>query len=152
VVKPTRMKLYFDACCLNRLTDDQRQERIRREAEAMEKLMGFVADQRAVWVSSQVLIAEIARNPNAERREDALNLLSFAGEVIPTGADILQRARVLEALGFSGFDALHLACAESAHVDAFLTTDDRLLRRAQRGVGSVAVRVSNPLSFLEEVL
>jgi hypothetical protein len=41
----------------------------------------------------------------------------------------------LNRLGFSGFYTLHLACAESAHVDVFLTADDRLLRRAQREVG-----------------
>jgi hypothetical protein len=38
------------------------------------------------------------------------------------------RAGFLEGLGFSTFDALHLACAESGAADVFLTTGDGLLR------------------------
>jgi predicted nucleic acid-binding protein len=35
-------------------------------------------------------------------------------------------------LGFKLYDALHLAFAQSASVDIFLTTDDRLLRKARQ--------------------
>jgi len=42
--------------------------------------------------------------------------------------------------------ALHLACAEQRQVDVFLTTDDRLLRRAQRL--SISITVENPLIWL----
>lgn len=42
------------------------------------------------------------------------------------------RADQLRGAGFSEFDALHLKCAEGAHVGVFLTTDDHLVRRANR--------------------
>jgi len=57
----------------------------------------------------------------------------------------------LEAWGFSAFDALHLACAESGEVDVFLTTDDRLLRKAGTYAKQLRVRVENPLTWLREV-
>ncbi len=61
------------------------------------------------------------------------------------------RGQELETLGFKWFDALHLACAESSEVDVFLTTDNRLLRRANRIRVLLQVRVENPYIWLEEV-
>jgi len=146
------MKLYFDVCCLSRITDDQSQARIRHEAQAIEKLMALVSDASAIWVASAAMTAEVSRNPDLERRRDAMTMLSFAQEFIALNEDVIERARILESLGFAAFDSLHLACAEFARVDVFLTTDDRLIRRAQRGVGDLAMRVVNPLSLVEELL
>jgi hypothetical protein len=42
---------------------------------------------------------------------------------------------------FMVFDALHLTCAESGGADVFLTTDDRLRRRAARLVDVLQVRL-----------
>ena len=145
------MKIYFDACCVNRLTDDQSQERIVHEAEAIEELIGLATSGGRVWVGSVVLEAEIARNSDAERRADAQALLEFVGQVVGLDDGIVARGRKLQGVGFSEFDALHIACAESARVDVLLTTDDRLLRRANRLKQELAVRVLNPVSFLEEV-
>jgi hypothetical protein len=33
------LRLYLDACCLNRLTDDQSQSRVRNEAETVERIL-----------------------------------------------------------------------------------------------------------------
>ena len=57
------MRLYLDACCLNRLTDDQSQARIREEAEAVEQILRLIREGGATWVSSTVLEVEIGRNP-----------------------------------------------------------------------------------------
>jgi predicted nucleic acid-binding protein len=61
------------------------------------------------------------------------------------------RAEELEVLGFGDFDALHLACAERGGAAEFLTTDDRLLRRAARHAGELRLRVKNPISWLSEI-
>ena len=145
------MRFYFDACCVSRLTDDHRQERIRKEAEAIERLIGIATSDPNVWVSSAVLEAEIARNPNLEGREDAEALLTFVKQTIKLDDMIIDRARGLQALGFSAFDAMHLACAESGAVTIFLTTDDRLARRATHHSDKLKFRVRNPVSFLEEL-
>jgi predicted nucleic acid-binding protein len=145
------MRIYFDACCVNRLTDDQSQERILQEAQAIEILIALSTGESNTWVGSVVLEAEISRNPDSDRRADAEALLAFAKQVVKLDGEIVVRARELRCAGFSEFDALHLACAEAGRADVFLTTDDRLVRRANRLLGKLAVRVLNPVSFLEEV-
>lgn len=63
----------------------------------------------------------------------------FANEVVRPQTEDADRAAKLQDLGFSRFDALHLACAEHAEVDVFLTTDDGLLSRARRYKGALRI-------------
>jgi len=135
---------------VNRLTDDQFQTRIRQEAEAVEHILRLVRQGYATWVSSAVLEVELSRNPDLDRRHDVKELLVFANEVVEPGAEVVARAKVLESLGYGVFDAFHLACAESAKVDVFLTADDDLLRRSRRSPSAVGVRVANSLSWWAE--
>lgn len=146
------MRLYLDACCLNRLTDDQSQPRVRQEAEVVERILKLVREGRVRWVSSAVLEVEISRNPDADRRHDVEALLSFVDEEVVPGPKEAARASDLQRLGFGAFDALHVACAERGAVDVFLTTDDDLLRRSRRHPGALHVRVENPVSWWEEGL
>lgn len=53
--------------------------------------------------------------------------------------------------GFTVFDALHIASAEAGRADFFVTTDDRLLRRAVRLQEVLQVKVVNPVTLLLEV-
>jgi predicted nucleic acid-binding protein len=145
------MKIYFDACCVNRLTDAHSQERVLHEAEAIEALMGLATSEPNVWVGSVVLEAELSRNPDPDRREDAEALLTFVKQVVELDDVTIVRARALQTAGFSEFDALHVACAETGQADVFLTTDDRLIRAAGRASTNLAIRVLNPVSFWEEV-
>ena len=140
----------MDGCCLNRLTDDQSQIRIHREAEAVEVILQLVQNRTATWVSSRVLEIEIARNPDVERRHDVLALLAFTDEIVIPATEDADRAESLQRLGFGEFDALHLACAERGLVDVFLTTDDGLVRRAARHAQTLRVSVRNPLSWYKE--
>jgi hypothetical protein len=55
-------------------------------------------------------------------------------------------------LGFIGFDAVHLACAESGGADIFLSTDDRLIKRAMRFSKKLTVKTMNPLDWLRETI
>ncbi len=141
------MKIYLDACSVNRLTDDQSQPRIREEAEAIELILRRMRDGEIEWISSEALADEINRNPQVERRLENSALLKLANETIELDQDIVRRAGDLQAAGYGAFDALHLACAESAEVDVLLTTDDGFARKASRGDGSPRVPVSNPLSW-----
>ncbi|MDF2439947.1 MAG: hypothetical protein JWN98_931 [Abditibacteriota bacterium] len=86
------------------------------------------------------------------RRYRVQLLLGAVGEQMSIGPEIESRAEDLEMQGIHAFDALHLAAAESAGVDIFLTTDDRLLRVAKRlsDSGQLAMPVANPLSWLQE--
>lgn len=62
-----------------------------------------------------------------------------------------KRASELRVIGFSAYDALHLACAEHFNADIFLTTDDKLLRLSHECSGTLKVKVDNPLIWLKEV-
>jgi hypothetical protein len=147
----TSLRVYPDACCLSRLTDDQNQPRVRAEAEAVEHIMGMIRAGQATWVSSTVLSIEVRRNPDPERRRNADALLFFANEVVVPNQIVADRAREIEKRGFGTFDPLHLASAEQAGVEVFLTTDDVLLRRAERNAARLHPRVENPALWYQEV-
>jgi PIN domain len=144
------LRLYLDACCLNRLTDDQRQARVRDEAEAIEGIFRLIRERRATWVSGTALEIEIGRNPDADRRRDVTALLALADEVVVPRPRTAARAAFLRTLGFGAFDALHLASAVQGRADVFLTTDDDLLRRAGRHGSELRIRVQNPVSWYRE--
>ena len=91
------MRIYFDACCLNRLTDDQSQRRIAEEAEAVEQIIRLLRAKTIEWLSSTALEAETNNNPDQERRHEVEVLLLLAKETIPLDGRIIQRAKDLEA-------------------------------------------------------
>jgi len=132
------------------LTDDQTQSRIAEDAEAVEKILRLLRDGAIEWLSSTVLKAETSNNPDPERRHEVEVLLSLATDTIPLDGRIIRRATELEATGYGGFDALHMSSAEAAVADVLLTTDDRFVRRAGRGLGAPRVRVLNPVEWLRE--
>jgi hypothetical protein len=142
--------VYLDACCLNRPFDDQAQDRIRLESEAVLLILGHIHGGDWRWISSEVLSFEIGRNPDAERRRRVQVLIASATASVFVDERVEHRGTELEGLGFGALDALHLACAEHAEVDVFLTTDDGLLRQARRHRDGVRVRVENPLTWLNE--
>lgn len=146
------MRVYLDACCLSRLTDNQEQPRIRQEAEAIERILKGVRDGAVHWVASDALSEEIGANPDAERRLEHSALLAHASETATATEDIAKRAAELHVAGYGAFDASHLAFAEAAQVDVLLTTDDRFVRRAARELGRPGVAVRNPLSWSQEHL
>ena len=55
-------------------------------------------------------------------------------------------------LSFKFHDALHLAFAEMGNADIFLTTDDRLLKKAKQSQNLLSVEVENPTIWLMNIL
>ena len=146
------LRIYLDVCCLNRPFDDQRQDRIRLEAEAVLLILGRCEAGAWQWLSSAVVEEEVNNTPSHERRARVRQMLSGAHGTIALTDVAIARAQALKAMGFRTYDALHLACAEQATVDIFLTTDDRVLRIATRHTAQLPVRVANPLAWLLEVI
>ncbi len=144
-------RIYLDTCSVGRSLDNQEQDRIRREAEAIETIVDYFFTGQLYWISSEVLAVEIANNPNLKTREVMRDSLNFAHETVLVGSAEKFRVTELEVLGFKRFDALHIACAESGDADILLTTDDRMLRLAKHYQSHLRVRVENPHTWLQEI-
>jgi len=63
---------------------------------------------------------------------------------------VANRAKELETLGFGALDALHLAFAQEAAAGWFVTTDDRMLKRALSLSDALPFEVVKPDEFLLE--
>ena len=146
------MKVYLDACCLNRPFDDQSQPRVRLETEAISLILGKLHKHEWDWVGSEILLYEIKQNTDLERRQRVLSFAVLAHQTVETNKKILDRAEELEEMGFNSYDAIHLASAENAQVDVFLTTDDQIQKVANRNKKVLSFIVENPVKWLEEVL
>lgn len=145
------IRIYLDACCLNRPFDDQTQARIRLEAEAVLMILTRCETGDWEWLGSEALDWEIGQTPDPERRRRVRSLVAHAHRTVPIGPTEVERAQELETWGIAAYDALHLACAESGGADVLLTTDDRLLQGAAARASELRVRVANPLTWLREV-
>lgn len=144
------MNIYLDTCCLNRPFDDQSQERIRLESEAVILILAHVQNHSWRWIGSDVLHYEVTQIADYERRYRILALMEHVDETASIDSAITERTIELEQLGFRTYDAMHIAAAEAINVDVFLTTDDRLLRLAARLESRIFVAVKNPLTWLSE--
>lgn len=141
----------MDVCCLNRPFDDQTQDRIRLEAEAILLILNRLRSRGWQLVGSEVIQFEVEQIPDPERAERVRQLADFAERFVRVEESDVRRAEELERMGFREFDALHLACAEAAGSDVFLSTDDKLLRAASRVSTKLRLKVANPLAWISEV-
>ena len=141
------MFIYLDTCCLNRPYDDQSQSRIQLEASAVLAILQRVTSGEVQLANSSVLQFEIHRIADQTRRNGILHFLSYSSSFQSLTPAIEQRGIELNQLGFKRLDALHLAAAEALMVDAVLTTDDQLLRRAVQHTAHLTISVLNPVQF-----
>jgi predicted nucleic acid-binding protein len=142
------MIIYLDVCCLNRPFDDQSQNRVRLEAEAVLSILEMADARQLEIIGSDIIDDELAEMPDHERREKVELLLTVVSTQIALTTGIERRAIEFQKWGLTPLDALHLAAAESARADYFLTTDDNLLRKAIRHQADLKVKVENPAKWL----
>ncbi|HIE52083.1 MAG TPA: PIN domain-containing protein [Armatimonadetes bacterium] len=102
-----------------------------------------------VMVDSSAVRDENWACPNLWRRSEVARLRQLASVFQPLNDCVVQRTRKLVDEGFSPFDALHLALAEAAGVDYFLTTDDGLTRKAN-SIEGLRVKVVNPKEYVDK--
>jgi len=136
--------IYLDLCCLKRPFDDTRAERVRREAEAVASILEGVGLGSVRLVHSPAHDFENERNPREDRRLAAEMWLRAAEIKVGASEQVAARSRELATLGFKPLDALHLAFAETSAARWFVTTDDRLLRAAERNRERLRVETVRP--------
>ncbi|MBP0029509.1 PIN domain-containing protein [Roseofilum sp. Guam] len=132
------MKVYLDSSVLNRPFDDQTQ--------ALRTILQLIENQQLILISSSILDYENNKNNNVIRQDWVNQCLELAIEYQIIQPNIIERGDIIEQTGVKPIDALHLASAEQACCDVFLTCDDRLLRRYQGPIKAI-----NPVNFILEL-
>lgn len=144
------MKIYMDSCCYNRPFDDASQDKVRIESEAILTIINKCGLKKWDLVGSDILNEELDNIVNLIKKQKVLKLYSAITSFIDINENIISKAKEIQQLGISPFDALHLATAEYGNVDVFLTTDKKLLNKALDL--DLKMIINNPVIWAMEVL
>ena len=137
------MKIYLDATVYNRPFEDQTNPKILLETLAFGVVLQLEEKGVIKLVSSSILEYENSINPFALRKKWVENLMQRVHYCQELNDEIIERAQKLKKQGLQVVDALHLASAEVAGSDYFLTCD-RYLFQGYQG----SVNVTNPIYFV----
>ena len=144
------MKIYLDLCVYNRPFDDQRQPRIAVETMEVLLLLEKAIVKEITLINSFALEYENKKSPLIDRRSKIGDVLKIASEYVRSSERLGNRAEEIERMGFMAMDALHIACAEAAKSDFFITCDDLLLRRAKSNKEKVKVDIMSLMEFVSK--
>jgi predicted nucleic acid-binding protein len=144
------MKIYLDLCVYNRPFDDQGQPRIVVETVEFMFLLEKAINKEMTIINSFVLEYENSKSPLIDRRDKIEDLLKIASDYVRYSERLENRAEEIEKRGFMAMDALHIACAEAAKSDFFITCDDLLLRKGKANKDKLKVRIVGLMEFFSE--
>ena len=108
----------------------------------------MVEDRENALITSSVVGYENSLHPDPITRSWVQRCALLAKENRFVDAYIKQRAETLEQEALRALDTLHIACAEAASCDYFITCDDRLIRCY--GHRKRAMRICTPTEFVEQ--
>jgi len=142
----------LDNCCYNRPFDDQTQEKIHMEGEAVLAIINRCKQNNDEIVGSSVLDLEIDKIDNIEKKE---KVKYFFNQTITTKvnytSNILERVQELsEQTNIRTLDKFHLSFAEYSNADILLTTDAKFEKACSKL--DLKIKVINPLRYLMEVI
>ena len=144
------MKIYLDCCSIQRPFDDRSQPRIAVEAEAILVVLALCESNQLELISSDALLLEIDQIPDPIPKEDAMEIISLAGQTVELTSEIEILAREFGVSGIKTLDALHLAFASFSRVDYFCTCDDKFIRKA-KNLGNLNTKVVSPTELVMEL-
>src|SRR5215469_9054184 len=108
--------IYMDCCCLSRPGDDQTQDKIRIESDAIMAILSKCLYGSWKLIGSDVLEYEIMKIPDLMKRNKALFLYSVKKEIIELNDYIEKRAFEVQKNKLKPMDSLHFASAEYRNV------------------------------------
>lgn len=139
------MKVYLDNSFLNRPFDNPEVRHNRLEVEILFLILELVKEGKITLVNSSVIEYENSLNPFPERKIFIEKIMQQAKVYQNVDQKIKKRAVEIEkAMRTQPIDALHIASAEAAHVELFITSDYNLVKRC-KGV----LKVIKPLDFMK---
>jgi hypothetical protein len=151
-----RQRIYMDVCAINRPFDDMGVERNRAEADAVLAIVDLCREGGWEILWSDAMEAEFKSIGDDKLLMKTCGLLPKATTTLPITDEIRNRTAFFGSRGAKGYDGMHLALAEK-YATVFLTTDDRLLKRATRLYADpdlearLRVRPLNPVEWLREL-
>jgi len=100
-VNMNSMKIYLDVCCLNRPFDDQNQDRIHLEAEAILAVLNYSRMSGWSVISSDAIDFEIGRIPDHDKRLKVQILSTLHDVHVKVDAGVARRATELKQMGLT---------------------------------------------------
>jgi predicted nucleic acid-binding protein len=139
------MQLYLDVSFLKRPFDDLSIQTNRIEADLLFVILREVALQRITLIHSALIEYENSKNTHERRRAFTSYILRSATTFQSVTPKIRDRAIHLgRTCRIASIDALHIASAEAADADFFVTCDHALIKRYADDI----VVVSSPVAFI----
>ena len=139
----------MDCCCLNRPNDDQTQDKIRMESDAIIAILSKCLYGSWTLLGSDIIEHEIMKTPDPNKRNRALDLYKVKDDNVTMNEAIMERAKDVQKHGIKPMDSLHFASAEYGNASVLLTVDKEFTVAAKRINASLTV--ANPVSwFMEE--
>jgi hypothetical protein len=142
--------VYMDCCCLNRPTDDQTQDKIRIETDAIIGILLKCFYGAWKLIGSDIVEYEIMKTPDLNKMDKALKLYSINKENIELNGKIETRALEVQKYGLKSLDSLHFASAEFRNIDILLTVDKDFIKNSEKI--NTSLRVENPVNWFMEVI
>ena len=143
------MKIYLDNCMFNRPFDEQSHIRIRLETEAKLAIQEEIRRGTYQLIWSYILDYENSKNPFQERKEQIIKWKKYAIADVEENTNIINTAILLNNKGLQKMDSLHIACAIFAKADYFLTTDDKVNKKASTIAN---IKIADPIDFIKQAL
>ncbi len=139
------MIVYLDNSFLNRPFDDPEVGTNKLESEVLSLILELVKAGKAGMVNSSVIEYENSLNPITERKTFVKEILKRSKVYQNVDDKTKKRAHFLtQEMMLSPIDALHLATAEQAKADIFITCDYGIIKKYKGGMKTI-----NPLEFLK---
>lgn len=142
------MRVYLDACCLNRPYDDQSQLKVAMEAQSKIHIQNLIRAGKLDLIGSYTLDYEISRTPYEMRKRAIFEFLrdNMKGYVGIERATIIQpMVNEIMRTGVKEKDAQHVASAIYANCEYFISTDRRLLNYKND-----KIKLVSPIEFVTE--
>jgi predicted nucleic acid-binding protein len=133
----------------NRPFDEQSHIRIRLETEAKLSIQEDIRRGTYEVIWSYILDYENNKNPFQERNEQIIKWKKYAISDVEENTEIINTAILLNDKGLQKMDSLHIACAIFAKADYFLTTDDKVNKKASTIAN---IKIADPIDFIKQAL
>ena len=145
------MKIYLDNCCYNRILDDRSNSQIYYERNSVMLILELAEKAAVELVGSEMLVKEMNDIADSYKKSVLQMMYGLCSEEIRVDGSILDRAEEIRHCSNIKYkDSIHLACAETAIVDALLTIDKKFIHNGERI--KIDTRIMNPNQWLLEVL